>query len=140
MNMKTKRRAVLKKIFASAVGVTGAGKLAEAENNKAAKAFTQFENLVFISGAGGHVAPFDIKNHTEICFRDCEASLKREGTSLDKVLKVQVWLNDIADFQGMNDVYKGRFGDKPPVRTTVAVAKGGVPSNSIVEIDMIAYK
>ena len=36
-------------------------------------------------------------------------------------------LNDIADYKGMNEVYKGRFGKNPPVRTTVAVAKGGVP-------------
>jgi enamine deaminase RidA (YjgF/YER057c/UK114 family) len=55
------------------------------------------------------------------------------------VLKVSVFLNDIADFEGMNSIYKGRFGAKPPVRTTVAVAKGGVPGNSLVEIDCIAY-
>jgi 2-iminobutanoate/2-iminopropanoate deaminase len=38
----------------------------------------------------------------------------------------------------MNEAYKGRFGDTPPVRTTVAPA-GGVPGNSLVEIDVIAY-
>jgi enamine deaminase RidA (YjgF/YER057c/UK114 family) len=37
----------------------------------------------------------------------------------------------------MNEVYKGRFGENPPVRTTVAAA--GVPGNSLVEIDVIAY-
>jgi 2-iminobutanoate/2-iminopropanoate deaminase len=36
-------------------------------------------------------------------------------------------------------VYLGRFGSEPPVRTTVAVAAGGVPGNSLVEIDCIAY-
>ncbi len=59
---------------------------------------------------------------------------------MEKVLKVGVFLNDIADYQGMNEVYKGRFGKNPPVRTTtVAVAKGGVPGNSLVEMDCIAY-
>jgi 2-iminobutanoate/2-iminopropanoate deaminase len=38
----------------------------------------------------------------------------------------------------MNTVYKGRFGDNPPVRTTVAPA-GGIPGNSLVEMDVIAY-
>jgi len=58
---------------------------------------------------------------------------------MDKVLKVNVYLNDIADFKAMNEVYQGRFGNNPPVRTTVAVARGGVPGNSIVEMDCIAY-
>jgi enamine deaminase RidA (YjgF/YER057c/UK114 family) len=55
------------------------------------------------------------------------------------VLKVNVYLNDFADYKGMNEVYKGRFGSKPPARTTVAVAKGGIPGDSIVEMDVIAY-
>ena len=55
------------------------------------------------------------------------------------MLKVNVYLNDIADYKAMNEVYKGRFGKNPPVRTTVAVAKGGVPGDSLVEIDCIAY-
>ena len=38
----------------------------------------------------------------------------------------------------MNDVFRGRFGDNPPVRTTVAPA-GGIPGNSLVEMDVIAY-
>jgi 2-iminobutanoate/2-iminopropanoate deaminase len=52
---------------------------------------------------------------------------------------VNVYLNDIKDYAGMNEVYQGRFGNEPPVRTTVAVANGGVPGNSLVEIDCIAY-
>jgi enamine deaminase RidA (YjgF/YER057c/UK114 family) len=58
---------------------------------------------------------------------------------MDKVLKVNVCLNDIADFKAMNEVYQERFGNNPPVRTTVAVARGEVPGNSIVEMDCIAY-
>ena len=56
---------------------------------------------------------------------------------MDKVLKVNVYLHDLNDYQGMNDVYRGRFGENPPVRTTVAVF-GGVPGDSLVEIDCIA--
>jgi enamine deaminase RidA (YjgF/YER057c/UK114 family) len=58
---------------------------------------------------------------------------------MEKVLKVTVFLSDMADFEGMNEVYKGRFGKNPPVRSTVAVAKGGIPGKSIIEIECIGY-
>jgi len=57
---------------------------------------------------------------------------------MDKVLKCNVYLNDLKDYQGMNEVFRGRFGVEPPVRTTIAAA-GGIPGNSLVEIDVIAY-
>ena len=100
---------------------------------------TKFNGMVFIAGKGAHVEPFEIKAHTEIVLKELEKELIAAGSSMQKVLKVTVFLNDIADYQGMNEVYKGRFGSKPPVRTTVAVAKGGVPGNSLVEMDCIAY-
>jgi|GEM_PF-60116 2-iminobutanoate/2-iminopropanoate deaminase len=100
---------------------------------------TKFNGLVYIAGKGAHVEPFEIKAHTEIVLKELEKELIAAGSSMEKVLKVSVFLNDIADYQGMNEVYKGRFGNKPPVRTTVAVTKGGVPGNSLVEMDCIAY-
>ena len=58
---------------------------------------------------------------------------------MEKVLKVSVFLNDLKDYDAMNKVYHGApWGDIPPVRTTVAPA-GGIPGNSLVEIDLIAY-
>jgi 2-iminobutanoate/2-iminopropanoate deaminase len=99
---------------------------------------TKFNGLIFIAGKGAHVEPFEIKAHTEIVLKELEKELIAAGSSMEKVLKVSVFLNDIADYAGMNEVYKGRFGSKPPVRTTVAVAKGGVPGNSLVEMDCIA--
>lgn len=101
---------------------------------------TTLGNMVFIAGKGAHTEPFEIKAHTEIVLKELEKELIKAGSSMQKVLKVSVFLNDIADYKGMNEVYKGRFGPKPPVRTTVAVAKGGVPGNSLVEMDCIAYK
>ncbi len=139
--MKSKRRAMLKKLLATAVGVTGTASLANAAHDAAlAQATDTFENLVFISGVGAHEAPFTIENHAEIVLKGVEASLKKAGSSMSQVLKAQVWLDDMKDFEAMNKIYRGRFGDKPPVRTTVAVAKGGVPDRSLIEIDVIAYK
>jgi len=100
---------------------------------------TKLGNLIFVAGKGAHVEPFEIKAHTEIVLKELEKELLKAGSSMEKVLKVTVFLNDIADYQGMNEVYKGRFGKNPPVRTTVAVAKGGVPGNSLVEMDCMAY-
>jgi enamine deaminase RidA (YjgF/YER057c/UK114 family) len=99
---------------------------------------TKFGNLVFVAGKGAHYAG-DIKAHTETVLQELEKELVKAGSSMKNVLKVSVFLNDIADYDGMNAVYRGRFGDKPPVRTTVAVAKGGVPGNSLVEMDCIAF-
>jgi enamine deaminase RidA (YjgF/YER057c/UK114 family) len=97
-----------------------------------------FGNLLFIAGKGAHF-PGDIASHTKHVLDEIEKELTNAGSSMQKVLKVNVYLNDIKDYAGMNEVYQGRFGNEPPVRTTVAVANGGVPGNSLVEIDCIAY-
>lgn len=150
--MKTERRSALKKLFASAFGLVGISVAANASTTEKQSGnvtldqeiplfsgHTKLGNTVFIAGKGAHVAPFEIKAHTEIVLQELEKELIAAGSSMKKVLKVNVYLNDMADFQGMNEIYKGRFGDKPPVRTTVAVAKGGVPGDSLVEMDCIAY-
>ena len=155
--MQTQRRSVLKKLFASFVAVTGIGTVAKAKTLTAEapekeagnvvmdqevplfSGNTKLGNLVFIAGKGAHVAPFEIKAHTEIVLKELEKELVAAGSSMEKVLKVTVYLNDIADYKAMNEVYKGRFGQKPPVRSTIAVAKGGVPGDSLVEMDCIAY-
>lgn len=153
----TERRSVMKKLFASIIGFAGISVAATARSNGNSRSdkevfnveqdqdvplfsgATKFNGLVFIAGKGAHVAPFEIKAHTEIVLKELEKELVAAGSSMEKVLKVSVFLNDIADYKGMNEVYKGRFGSKPPVRTTVAVAKGGVPGDSLVEMDCIAY-
>jgi len=99
---------------------------------------TKLGNLVFIAGKGAHFQG-DIRSHTDHVLKELEKELILAGSSMKKVLKVTVYLNDIADYQAMNEVYKGRFGDKPPTRSTVAVAKGGVPGDSLVEMDCMAY-
>lgn len=153
--MKTVRRSMLKKFALSVLGFAGLGSLANAETISDDKkkvvsgvvmdqevplfsGSTKYGNLVFIAGKGAHYSG-DIKAHTETVLQELEKELIRAGSSMKNVLKVSVFLNDIADYDGMNSVYRGRFGDKPPVRTTVAVAKGGVPGNSLVEMDCIAF-
>jgi 2-iminobutanoate/2-iminopropanoate deaminase len=95
-----------------------------------------FGNLVFIAGVGAHFEG-DIKAHTKHVLDQIQQQLEAAGSSMDKVLKCNVYLNDLKDYAGMNEMFLGRFGEEPPVRTTIAAA-GGIPGNSLVEIDVIA--
>jgi len=97
-----------------------------------------YGNLVFVAGKGEHTAG-DITAHTTSVLNQIEAELKKVGSSMEKVLKVNVYLHDIKDYDGMNAVFRGRFGPNPPVRTTVA-CYGGVPGSSLVEMDCIAVR
>src|SRR5215213_6073826 len=96
-----------------------------------------YGNLLFIAGKGAHFKG-DITAHTKHVLDEVEKELIKAGSSMEKVLKCSVFLHDLNDYKAMNEAYKGRFGSKPPVRTTVAVY-GGVPGDSLVEIDCIAY-
>ena len=153
--MQKERRSAIMKLFASATAIVGLNFAAKARSitgtEKEVKnvtydqdvplfsGSTKHGDIVYIAGKGAHVAPFEIGAHTEIVLQELEKELVKAGSSMEKVLKVTVFLNDIADYKGMNAVYKGRFGKNPPVRTTIAVAKGGVPGDSLVEMDCIAY-
>jgi 2-iminobutanoate/2-iminopropanoate deaminase len=150
---KLERRITLKKMIASIAGFAGIGLVAKAEpdNTPEKEAFnvvqdqniplfsgsTKLGNMVFVAGKGAHFDG-DIKAHTDHVLKELEKELIKAGSSMEKVLKVNVYLHDLNDYKGMNEVYKGRFGKKPPVRTTVATY-GGVPGDSLVEMDCIAY-
>ena len=146
--METKnRRGFLKAGVAAAAGAgaakaqTGADKKVHYRGEKPKKTplfngAVSFGNLLFIAGKGAHFKG-DIKAHTQHVMEEIKAELENAGSSMDKVLKCSVFLNDIKDWKAMNEVFQGRFGENPPVRTTIAAA-GGIPGNSLVEIDVIA--
>jgi 2-iminobutanoate/2-iminopropanoate deaminase len=97
----------------------------------------QFGNLLFLSGVGYHKEG-DITVHTEGVLAETKKQLEAAGSSMNKVLKCTVFLANGADYKAMNDVFRGKFGDDPPVRTTVAAA--WIPTgDSLLEIDVIAY-
>jgi 2-iminobutanoate/2-iminopropanoate deaminase len=147
--MQNNRRKMLKTAVAAMAGAgaaqaqTGpAKKIHYMDGKKPAKpglfsSAVSYGNLLFIAGIGAHV-PGDIKLHTDIVLKEIERQLTNAGSSMDKALKVTVFLNDLKDYAAMNEVFLGRFGDNPPVRTTVSPA-GGIPGNSLVEMDVIAY-
>jgi 2-iminobutanoate/2-iminopropanoate deaminase len=75
--------------------------------------------------------------HTRHVLDSIKEQLESAGSSMEKCLKCNVYLNDLKDYDAMNEVFQGSFGPEPPVRTTIAAA-GGIPGNSLVEIDVIA--
>lgn len=146
--MSKARRTFLK---SAAVGLTATGAAAaqtgpkkkvhyrgeKPKNTPLFSGAVSYGNLLFIAGKGAHFEG-DIKAHTKHVLDEVQKELENAGSSMDKVLKCNVYLNDLKDYAGMNEVFKGRFGEEPPVRTTIAAA-GGIPGNSLVEIDVIAY-
>ena len=155
MNDNTKptnsRRTLLKR-SAAAVGVFGAAqatvkadtvpaKKVHYRGNKPSKTplfngAVSYGNLLFIAGKGAHYEG-DVKAHTKTVLDEIEKELVNAGSSMEKVLKANVYLAKPEDYAAMNEVFLGRFGAEPPVRTTIAAA--WVPGNSLVEIDVVAF-
>ena len=147
--MKNNRRQILKTAVAGLAGAAAAQAQSSAPVKKVHRkgpkkpgtplfnSAVSYGNLLFIAGKGAHVEG-DIKAHTKIVLDDIQQELENAGSSMEKVLKCNVYLNDLKDWAAMNEVFQGRFGAEPPVRTTIAAA-GGIPGNSLVEMDVIAY-
>ena len=100
--------------------------------------------LVFVSGqlslrpGEKELAPGAITEQTEQVFANLAAILAAAGTSLDKLVKTTVFLQNLDDFPGMNEVYARHVGANPPARSTVEVAR--LPSGALVEIEAIALQ
>lgn len=77
-----------------------------------------------------------IQEQTEQIFTNLRVILEEAGSSLDRLVKTTVFLQNLGDFAGMNEVYSRHVGDRPPARSTVEVAK--LPSGALVEIEAIA--
>lgn len=100
--------------------------------------------FVFVSGQGpisaktGEVLRGDIKAQTELVLSNVRAILEAAGSSLENVVKSNVYLAKIEDFAAMNEVYATYFTTHPPARTTIEAAN--LPLGIGVEIDVIAVE
>ena len=100
-------------------------------------------DLVFVAGQlglkpGDTAVEGDIAVQTEQALRNLAAILEAAGSSLDKLVKTSVFLQDLADFAAMNEVYARHVGERPPARSTFEVAK--LPSGALVEIEAVAHR
>ena len=98
--------------------------------------------LVFVSGQipidpeTGEFVAGGISEQTQQVLQNLAAVLEAAGSSLDQVLKTTVFLADMKEFSGMNEVYATFFSGPPPARATVAAA--GLPRDARVEIEAVA--
>jgi len=103
---------------------------------------TRTGNLIFVSGQaslapdGSIVGPDDIRKQTEQTLENIRITLEAAGATFDDVVKTTVWITDIAEYAGMNEVYSRYFPDGPPARATLI--SGLVKEGLLVEIDAIA--
>jgi 2-iminobutanoate/2-iminopropanoate deaminase len=77
-----------------------------------------------------------IQEQTEQVFANLRAILQEAGSGLDRLVKTTVFLQNLDDFPGMNEVYARHVGESPPARSTVEVA--ALPSGALVEIEAVA--
>ena len=100
-------------------------------------------DLVFVAGQlgigleSGELAGQTVEEQTEQIMRNLSAILEAAGSGLDKLVKTTVFLLDLADFAGMNDVYARHVGDSPPARSTIGISQ--LPSGARVEIEAVAH-
>ena len=98
--------------------------------------------LVFVSGQLGlkpdhaEMVGETIQEQTEQVFANLAAILAATGSGLERLVKTTVFLTDLGDFAGMNEVYAAHVGDSPPARATIEVS--ALPSGAKVEIEAIA--
>ncbi len=97
--------------------------------------------LLYTSGqialtVDGEMLENDIKKQTRQIFTNIKAILEDNNSTMDKVIKVNIFLTDMNDFGVVNVLMAEAFGDHKPVRSTVAVKT--LPKNSMIEMDIIA--
>jgi 2-iminobutanoate/2-iminopropanoate deaminase len=99
-------------------------------------------DLLFVSGqipldpATGQLLAGDVRVQTRQVLKNLAAILEAGGSSLSRVVKTTVYLRDLGEFAAMNEVYAEFFGEQPPARATVQVAR--LPRDAAVEIELVA--
>ncbi len=100
-------------------------------------------DLLFCAGqipldpATGNLVTGDIKTQTQRVLENVKAILEDQGLSFGNVVKSTVFLTNLADFAGMNEIYAKHFTADFPARSTIQVA--GLPKGASVEIEVVAH-
>jgi 2-iminobutanoate/2-iminopropanoate deaminase len=102
----------------------------------------KFGELLFVSGQGpidksGKVIPGDIRAQTKATLENFKRILEAAGSNMDCVLQTTVYLKDLLEYSGMNEIYSTFFTDPKPARTTVEA--GDLLFGMKVEVQGIAY-
>ena len=101
----------------------------------------QFSGLLFVSGQiaidpkTGEFVEGGIETQTEQALENVKAIIEEAGMTLKNVLKCSCFLNNMDDFVTFNSIYDRYFGDNPPARETIEVAR--LPKDAMVEVSAI---
>lgn len=98
-------------------------------------------NILYTSGQipltkEGNMVDGDVVAQTHQVFRNVKAILHEAGASLEDVIKVMVFIQDMNQFADINSIYGEYFSEHKPARSCVEVAK--LPKGALVEIEVIA--
>jgi 2-iminobutanoate/2-iminopropanoate deaminase len=102
------------------------------------------ERLIYTAGQipldpSGNMVAGGIKEQTKQVLENVKNVVEAGGSSLNNVIKATVFLKDLNDFAGMNEIYGQYFqAATAPARTTIQVAR--IPKDSLVEIEVVAVK
>ncbi|MCH7921720.1 MAG: RidA family protein [Nitrospinae bacterium] len=102
-----------------------------------AGAFLFCSGQIPLEPASGEMVSGEIEAQTRQVLENLKAVVEAAGASLDDVVKVTVYLADLADFATVNEVYEEYFGEAKPARATIQAA--ALPRGALIEADCIAY-
>ena len=100
--------------------------------------FIYTSGQIAINPRTSQVIDGDIKDQTHVVLENIRAVLQSAGSDIANVVKTTVFLKDINDFSGMNEVYSEYFGETKPARSTIEASR--LPKDVKVMIEAVAVK
>jgi reactive intermediate/imine deaminase len=103
---------------------------------------TRHGNLIFLAGTGALgadgklIGEGDVRTQTRVTLDNLKAAVTAAGGALENIVKTTVYIGDVRDYAGMNEVYRTYFPEAPPARATLVT--GFVVPGLLVEIEAIA--
>lgn len=132
-------------IFSAAFAVAGERKVIQPQGAKGAGPYSpaiMVDDLIFTSGQLGLDAsgklPEGIEAQTKQALDNVKAVVEAAGSSMDKLVKVTIFMTDIKDYAVINKIYSGYFAKDFPARTALQVAN--LPMGGLIEIEAVAAK
>jgi 2-iminobutanoate/2-iminopropanoate deaminase len=101
-----------------------------------ANGFIFLAGQVALDPKSGELISGDVRQQTERTLENLKGVLEAAGANLNHVVKVTIFLKNMGDFAGMNEIYARYFSKVPPARSTVEVAR--LPKDALVEVELIA--
>ncbi len=101
-----------------------------------ANGFIFLAGQVALDPKSGELISGDVRQQTERTLENLKGVLEAAGANLNHVVKVTIFLKNMGDFAGMNEIYARYFPKLPPARSTVEVAR--LPKDALVEIELMA--